>query len=93
MLIRQVTEKSAVKKPNTIYSGACATVNSDFVFPAVQGEEFILGSSNEECKKKQQQLQKKILRETFKMELSQCHSSSAQSSDYMVFFSCCHFPS
>lgn len=51
MLIRQVTEKSAVKKPNTIYSGACATVNTDFVFPAVQGEEFILGSSNEECKK------------------------------------------
>lgn len=52
MLIRQVTEKSAVKKPNAIYSGACATVNTDFVFPAVQGEEFILGSSNEECKKK-----------------------------------------
>lgn len=55
MLIRQVTEKSAVKKPNAIYSGACATVNTDFVFPAVQGEEFILGSSNEECKKTQQQ--------------------------------------
>lgn len=29
---------------------------------------------------------KKILRETFKVELSQRHSSSAQSSDYMVFF-------
>lgn len=62
MLIRQVTEKSAVKKPNTIYSGACATVNTDFVFPAVQGQEFILGSSNEECKKQQQQQQKDIKR-------------------------------
>lgn len=84
MLIRQLTEKSAVKKPNAIYSGACATVNTDFVFAAVQGEEFILGSSNEECKK--QQKIKKILRETFRMELSQLHSSSAQSSDYMVCF-------
>lgn len=92
MLIRQVTEKSAVKKPNTIYSGACATVNTDFVFPAVQGEEFILGSSNKECKKTTTTTTKKILRENFKMELSQCHSSSAQSCDYM-FFSCCHFPS
>lgn len=52
MLIRQLTEKSAVKKNNTIYPGACATVNTDLVFAAVQGEEFILGSSNEECKKK-----------------------------------------
>lgn len=86
MLIRQVTEKSAVKKPNTIYSGACATVNTDFVFPAVQGEEFILGSSNEECKKTTTTTTKKILRENFKMELSQCHSSSAQSCDYMFFF-------
>lgn len=51
MLIRQLTEKSAVKKPNTIYSGACATVNTDFVFAAVQRDKFILGSSNEECKK------------------------------------------
>lgn len=42
MLIRQLTEKSAVKKPNAIYSGACATVNADFVFAAVRGEEFIL---------------------------------------------------
>lgn len=86
MLIRQVTEKSAVKKPNTIYSGACATVNTDFVFPAVQGEEFILGSSNEECKQPTATTTKKILRENFKMELSQRHSSSAQSSDYMFFF-------
>lgn len=62
MLIRQVTEKSAVKKPNTIYSGACATVNSDFVFPAVQGEEFILGSSNEECKKNNNNYKKDIKR-------------------------------
>lgn len=53
MLVRQLTEKSAVKKPNTIYLGACATVNTDFVFPAVQGEEFNLGSSNEECKEQQ----------------------------------------
>lgn len=85
MLIRHVTEKSAVKKPNTIYSGACATVNTDFVFPAVLGEEFILGSSSEECKKNNNN-NKKILRETFKMELSQCHSSSAQSSDYIFFY-------
>lgn len=28
------------KKTNTIYSGACATVNTDLVFAAVQGEEF-----------------------------------------------------
>lgn len=80
MLIRQLTEKSAVKKPNTIYSGACATVNTDFVFAAVQRDKFILGSSNEECKK--QQKIKRILRETFKMEPSQLHSSRAQSSDY-----------
>lgn len=53
MLIRQLTEKSAVKKPNAIYSGACATVNTDFIFAAVQGEEFILGSSNEEHKHQQ----------------------------------------
>lgn len=92
MLIRQVTEKSAVKKPNTIYSGACATANTDFVFPAVQGEEFILGSSNEECKKTTTTTTKKILRETFKMELSQCHSSSAQSSDYTGFFFMLPFP-
>lgn len=51
MLIRQLTEKSAVKKPNAIYSGACATVNADFVFAAVRGEEFILWSSNEDHKK------------------------------------------
>lgn len=60
MLIRQLTEKSAVKKPNAIYSGACATVNTDFVFLAVQGEEFILGSSNEECKIKKKETQQKI---------------------------------
>lgn len=40
------------KKTNTIYSGACATVNTDLVFAAVQGEEFFLGSSNEEWKNK-----------------------------------------
>lgn len=73
-----------MKKPNAIYSGACATVNTDFVFAAVQGEEFILGSSNKE-RKKQQKI-KNIVRETFRMELSQHRSSSAQSSDYMVYF-------
>lgn len=72
------------EKPNAIYSGACATVNTDFVFAAVQGEEFILGSSNKE-RKKQQKI-KNIVRETFRMELSQHRSSSAQSSDYMVCF-------
>lgn len=61
MLIRQLTEKSAVKKPNAIYSGACATVNTDFVFAAVRGEEFILGSSNEE-RKNQQKIKKDIKR-------------------------------
>lgn len=61
MLIRQLTEKSAVKKPNAIYSGACATVNTDFIFAAVQGEEFILGSSYEE-RKKQQKSNKDIKR-------------------------------
>lgn len=73
-----------MKKPNAIYSGACATVNTDFVFAAVQGEEFILGSSNKE-RKKQQKI-KNTVRETFRMELSQHRSSSAQSSDYMVCF-------
>lgn len=35
---------------------------------------------------KNQQKIKKILRETFRMEFSQLHSSSAESSDYMVCF-------
>lgn len=53
MLITAYREKcSGKKKNNTIYSGACATVNTDLVFAAVQGEEFFLGSSNEEWKNK-----------------------------------------
>lgn len=53
MLITAYREKCSEKKQNnTIYSGACATVNTDLVFAAVQGEEFFLGSSNEEWKNK-----------------------------------------
>lgn len=90
MLIRQVTEKSAVKKPNAIYSGACATVNTDLYFLLCKGKNLSWEAAMRNAKKKKKinnnNNKKKILRETFKMELSQRHSSSAQSSDYMVCF-------